>query len=256
MTAQKPERDGYEAAMEARVAAWQAALDAYRAAKAIDGSLGEANLGPGIQSTAPQGVTFGAFDLPVGALRTKSVPDAIKLYLSAGRRKQTNKEIAAGLRQGGLETTAGNFEANIAAALFRLKKAGLVLRFKDGWDLAEHYPDHIRNKLENGAKPKATSGKKAAPHAGKKGRRREQQKKAAEPSPKTAKSTASAGSVEEAIALMLDDRKTYSPKTIAIATGKNPASVRKKLQEMLNKGKIQRGHDGTYGLAVDAKGAG
>lgn len=134
-------------------------LDAYRAAKAGEGSLGEAS--SGLQATGQRGVTLDAFDLPVGALRTKSVPDAIKLYLSAGRRKQTNKELAAGLRQGGLETTSGNFEANIAAALFRLKKAGVVLRFKDGWDLAEHYPDHIRNKLEDGGKSKAMSGKKS-----------------------------------------------------------------------------------------------
>lgn len=159
MSQERPERDGVEVALEAKVAAWQAVLDAYRAAKAIDGSLGEASLVSGLQTASPKGAPLGSFDLPVGALRSKSVPDAIKLYLSAGRRKQTNKEIAAGLRQGGLETTAGNFEANIAAALFRLKKAGVVLRFKDGWDLAEHYADHIRNKLDNGIKPKKKRGK-------------------------------------------------------------------------------------------------
>ena len=87
MAPEKPERDGYEAALESKIAAWQAALDAYRTARAADGSLGEVNMGSGSQPSVPRGVTFGSFDLPVGALRTKSVPDAIRLYLSAGRKK-------------------------------------------------------------------------------------------------------------------------------------------------------------------------
>ncbi len=144
--------DGYEAALRAKVAAWQAALDAYLSARAIDGSVGDSS-----RSTnhVPQSASA-SFDLPMGALRKKSVPDAITLYLSAGRRKQTNKEIATGILAGGLETGAKNLEASVAATLFRLKKAGVVLRFADGWDLAEHYPDHIRKKLE----PTTTAGTK------------------------------------------------------------------------------------------------
>lgn len=146
-------RDGYETALRGKVAAWQAALDAYLAAKAIDGPVGDVahNGGPSTQAA-----TSAAFDLPIGALRKKSVPDAITLYLSAGHRKQTNKEIASGILAGGLETGAKNLEASVAATLFRLKKAGVVLRFPDGWDLAEHYPDHIRKKLE----PTATTATK------------------------------------------------------------------------------------------------
>jgi hypothetical protein len=138
-------RDGYETALRGKVAAWQAALDAYLAAKAIDGPLGEMTHNGG---GSPPTTASAAFDLPMGALRKKSVPDAITLYLSAGHRKQTNKEIANGILAGGLETGAKNLEASVAATLFRLKKAGVVLRFADGWDLAEHYPDHIRKKLE------------------------------------------------------------------------------------------------------------
>jgi hypothetical protein len=136
--------DGYEAALRAKVAAWQAALDAYLSARAIDGSVGESVRSGNHVPHAPSA----AFDLPMGALRKKSVPDAITLYLAAGHRKQTNKEIATGILAGGLETGAKNLEASVAATLFRLKKAGVVLRFADGWDLAEHYPDHIRKKLE------------------------------------------------------------------------------------------------------------
>jgi hypothetical protein len=137
-------RDGYETALRGKVAAWQAALDAYLAAKAIDGPVGDVAHNGGSAHVPPSA----AFDLPMGALRKKTVPDAITLYLSAGHRKQTNKEIASGILAGGLETGAKNLEASVAAALFRLKKAGIVLRFADGWDLAEHYPDHIRKKLE------------------------------------------------------------------------------------------------------------
>ena len=136
--------DGYETALRAKVTVWQAALDAYLAAKAIDGPVGDIANG----GTSTPVVSSAAFDLPVGALRKKSVPDAIMLYLAAGHRKQTNKEIANGILAGGLETGAKNMEASVAATLFRLKKAGGVLRFADGWDLAEHYPDHIRKKLE------------------------------------------------------------------------------------------------------------
>lgn len=153
-------QDGYEMALRAKVTAWQVALDAYLAAKAIDGSAGD----PGHNGAPATSASAAAFDLPMGALRKKSVPDAITLYLAAGHRKQTNKEIAAGILAGGLETGAKNLEASVAATLFRLKKAGLVLRFTDGWDLAEHYPDHIRKKLESTtAAPKKTAKAKRRP---------------------------------------------------------------------------------------------
>ena len=42
-----------------------------------------------------------------------------------------------------METTAANWEATVTGALHRLKAAGAVLRFKDGWGLADHYPDSL-----------------------------------------------------------------------------------------------------------------
>lgn len=137
------DQDTYELALLGKVALWQAALDAYRAAKAADSG------GAALDARKPtQSHKAAGFDLPVGALRNQTLPDAIKLYLAAGNRKQTNKEIANGVKAGGLETGAANLEASVASSLFRMKKAGLVLRFEDGWDLAEHYPEHIRKKLE------------------------------------------------------------------------------------------------------------
>jgi hypothetical protein len=138
------EPDLYETALRSRVSAWQAALDAYLAAKASERALPE----PGRPGSIVSATPAVAFDLPVGALRSKSLPDAIVLYLAAGRRKQTNKEIATGVLAGGFQTGARNLESSVAATLFRLRKTGIVLRFPDGWDLAEHYPEHIRKKLE------------------------------------------------------------------------------------------------------------
>lgn len=48
----------------------------------------------------------------------------------------------------------------MTGALHRLKADGVVLRFKDGWDLAESYPEHIRKSLEKDSKP-VRSGKTA-----------------------------------------------------------------------------------------------
>ena len=146
------EHDSTEQALVAKVAAWQAALDAYRAAKASDGPIGDVKRGAGATAAA-NGKPSAGFDLPVWALREHSLPEAIKIYLAAGNRKQTNKEIAIGVRQGGQASNAENLEASVASSLFRMKKAGIVLRFADGWDLAEHYPDHVRKKLEPTTKP-------------------------------------------------------------------------------------------------------
>jgi hypothetical protein len=89
-------------------------------------------------------------ELPRGALLGKSIPGAVKLYLSAKAKKQTTKEITVALREGGVESTSDNFEGVITGALHRMKTNGEVLQFKDGWALAEFYPAHIRASLSHG----------------------------------------------------------------------------------------------------------
>ena len=122
MTAEKPDQDNFLAMINAKLAALQALAESYQAALSI-GALGP-----------------GSVDLPVGVFRDKSIPEAIKLYLKAARRKQTVKKIAAGLAEHGLVSTSKSFETTVTGSLHRLKEAGVVLRFKDGWDLAESYP--------------------------------------------------------------------------------------------------------------------
>lgn len=248
MAPEKPERDSFLAAVEAKIAAWKAVADSYRAAKSLDGPLGDlpASGQPIGQSGGPP------IDLPVGVFRDKSLKEAIPIYLEAGRRKQTNKEIATGLQTGGFHTTADNFEATVATALYRLKNEGTILRFPDGWDLAASYPGNLRTRLEKDANPKKKRARKATSRVGRNSRVQEQQQVTAK---KRAKSAATV-TVEQAISVMLDDGKAYAPKTIAIATGMNPASVRKKLQEMMQQGKVRQNQEGAYGLVPSIKLAG
>lgn len=82
-------------------------------------------------------------DLPQGAFLGKSVPACIELYLSAVKKKKTNKEIVDALRAGGVESNS-KLENTVNGALFKLKNDGVVLRFDDGWGLSSWYPAHIR----------------------------------------------------------------------------------------------------------------
>lgn len=100
-------------------------------------------------------------ELPRGAFLGKSLPAAVKLYLSAVMKKQTIKEITAALREGGVETRSPSFENVITGCLNRMKSNGEILRFKDGWGLPEFYPEHLRRSLSQGIAAKSkTTGKK------------------------------------------------------------------------------------------------
>jgi len=101
-------------------------------------------------------------ELPRGAFRGKSLPAAVKLYLSAVIKKQSIKEIATALREGGVESTSDNFEGVITGCIHRMKANGELLQFKDGWALAEFYPQHIRAGLSQDKGSKRTTLKKKA----------------------------------------------------------------------------------------------
>ena len=146
--------DTFRASLIGKIAAWKAVLDSYDAAVSLDGRLESSASGPQSRHIAAEGGK--AMDLPVGVFRDKSLREAIQIYLGAGRRKQTNKEIAVGLQKGGIATTSKFFEATVATALGRMKDDGLVLRFPDGWDLSASYPDSLRNRLD----PKPAGGKR------------------------------------------------------------------------------------------------
>ena len=149
--------------VEGRIAAWQAVLSTLKSAmageaggKTIDG-IDLASAG------ATQNGNVGLpIDLPEGAFLGKSVPACVKLYLSAARKKKTVKEITVALREGGVESTSGKFENIVTSSLNRLKIAGEVIRFKDGWGLPEWYPAHIRASAPTGSAKRARKkGKKS-----------------------------------------------------------------------------------------------
>jgi hypothetical protein len=137
--------------IKAQIAALQTVLASVESASAV-GALQPLE-GISISPTGPvRGESLGIpTDLPEGAFNNKSVPACIELYLSsAPMKKKTNKEIAAALHEGGVESNASKFDTVIAGALFKLKKDGKILRFKDGWGLSEWYPAHIRGAADAG----------------------------------------------------------------------------------------------------------
>jgi hypothetical protein len=152
-----------KAALEGVISSWRKALELGAFGPLRFPRVEGASPPTGVLASSPEPV-----DLPVGALSSKSIPDAIKFYLAAVRKKQTNKEIEEGLRQHGVESTSKKFSSIVAGALFRLKKSGEVLRFSDGWGLAEHYPEHLRAKLSQGN----DSVQKTKPRKRRKGRQR------------------------------------------------------------------------------------
>jgi hypothetical protein len=83
----------------------------------------------GITTTTGMKPTLGGppVELPTGAFLGKSIGAAIKLYLGAIRRKQTTKEIAVALKEGGVESTSDNFESVVLASLaaFPARPSGL-----------------------------------------------------------------------------------------------------------------------------------
>jgi hypothetical protein len=158
------ENDPMLANLQAKVAAWQAALDSYLAAKGLDGASAE-----GLGSSSPRG----SIELPVNAFRGMTMNEAIKLLLKAVQRKQSTSEIADGLKSGGFVTTAKDIGPTLRSALNKLKTEGVLLRFPDGWDLAEAHSAMIRHRVTKesaktkkaGKKAKASKAKAAQAHA-------------------------------------------------------------------------------------------
>lgn len=107
--------DPFLVAIEGKIVAWTAVRDSYIAATLLDSST---------------------LDPPVDTFRRTYLKEAILLYLRAGQRRQTAKQIAAGLLAGGYPTMSKSFDTIVGNTLGYLKRANLVLRFPDGWDVA------------------------------------------------------------------------------------------------------------------------
>lgn len=182
--AEKPESDVFLTALDAKIAALQQLRDGYVAALSA-GLLGQGGIDvsalaqPGTV-TAGLPTPSGPIELPTGVFRNKGLADAIRMYLRIAKRKQTHKEIADALQEGGLATTAPEtFERTLSATLYRLKNGGELLKFKDGWDLAGSYPESFRQRMaqnsEDAPKRKRKAKKKAVTKAAKTAKKPEKQ---------------------------------------------------------------------------------
>ena len=170
-TQEATESVGFVAMIDAKIAALQKLRASFIDAASLGAMADAADMAAGVLSAGitggfspmGNGLGVGPMDLPTGVLLGKSLPAAIKLYLGAIKKKQTASEIAAALKEGGVESTAANFLNNVTSSLHRLKIAGDVLQFKDGWALAEFYPESLRNRIAKDAEPKKRAkGRKVA----------------------------------------------------------------------------------------------
>jgi hypothetical protein len=127
--------------MEAKRTALDAAIASMR--KFLNGQAGGSSTG----ESAPGSASFTSGEIPTGAFLGKSIPDAATLYLQIMKRKSTTREIAEGLRKGGMESTSSNFPSIVHAILDRYRKAGgeIVKLDKSTWGLASWFPAGVRS---------------------------------------------------------------------------------------------------------------
>lgn len=216
--------------MLAKVAAWQAAVDSYRAAMALEQG--------GDVDPSMTGKRAAPIELPVNAFRGVTITEAVKLYLQSVRRKQTVQEIADGLKAGGIESTAKDFGPSLRGILHNLKKKGELLRFKDGWDLAEAHSTALRNRLAaSTTQPKKRSG------AAKKGR-------AGKPAKATAKSAGPKGpSLDERIQAFLATKplEWFTPNQVAeVLKEEKSKNMSLAFARLVRYGRIAKQGDGRY----------
>jgi hypothetical protein len=142
MSAESIDYSAIIADLEAKRAALDATIGAFRAAQAL-GALGQ----PGEASgTTTMSFSASGGEIPVGAFLGKSIPEAAKLCLTIVKRKQTSAEIAEGLKKGGIESTAKNFAGIVHSILSRASKSGSgILKLdRSYWGLADWYPAGMR----------------------------------------------------------------------------------------------------------------
>lgn len=235
--------DPFLTAVDAKIGALQQLRASYVAAVSL-GAFGQAG-DPAAFGSGPSGMGGGLggapMELPRGALLGKSLPAAIKLYLAAVKRKQSIKQIAIALREHGVESMAKNFETPIQSAVYRMRESGELLRFDDGWALAEFYPESLRNRIaEKDAKPKKAK------------------KRAARAKAKTAKATkeqtearpAAAGLTDLIVAYLRQQGKGVEASAVAAAMGVPSNVVGLALGRLKKQERVVKGPDGLYSVAA------
>jgi hypothetical protein len=147
MTTEPVDYSAIIADLEAKRAALDATITAFRAAQAA-GALG-ISVGDSIPATGDDvSLLLRGNEVPVGAFLGKSIPESAKLCLQIVKRKMTSKEIAEYLKKGGIESTAQNFPALVHSIILRASRTGgspIVKLDRSYWGLAEWYPSSMRS---------------------------------------------------------------------------------------------------------------
>jgi hypothetical protein len=136
------DQDPILSAMRAKMRHLEASMTSYLA------FLGIADATTGDGSSTPGG---GSTDIPDGAFHDKTIPAAIKMFLSIVRKKQTTAEIIAGLKKGGMESRAKHFNRIVRSTLERMWKTGqAVIKTGGTWALPEFFSPQVRATFASG----------------------------------------------------------------------------------------------------------
>jgi hypothetical protein len=149
--------------LEGKRTALDSAINALRAV-VTSGAAGPTPDGVMVNVSNPFTASGGS-EIPDGAFHGKSMPAAIKLYLELMRGKKSTREIADGLKKGGLESTSQNFDKTVYATLDRLRKSGDLVKLGTAWGLPAWYPALMRAGVSEGKPAKRRGRHRRVPQA-------------------------------------------------------------------------------------------
>jgi hypothetical protein len=220
--------------MEAKRAALDSAIVSLRAAiatGALGGASGAAAAGDQVGIPAHGiGITHNA-EIPDGAFNGKTVSEAIKLYLSAVKKKQKTRQIVEALKRGGIESTSDNFGNIVYNALDRMRSiSGEIAKVDKEWGLSEWYHFGMRS---------GTPLKRATKNARTKKQKRPRSRENRTPSEEGLPSR-----IENFLASTPES--SYTPTEIATALSVKPISVNVRLKRMLDRSRIAKVGPGQY----------
>jgi hypothetical protein len=231
--------------LEAKRSVLDNAISSLRAVFA-SGALGQPIEGATLSLSAPSasGALHGG-EIPAGAFFGKSIPEAVKVYLSLVKKKSTTRQIAEALLAGGMETSGkGSFENIVGSALYRVRDQGEILRVKGAWGLAEWWPAGLR-----------TSQGKSEKRKNRKSKRVKAKGDSAKLSPAktelTSKADVEVGSLWDRIVKKLKEQssKEFTKQQLSESFGVPVKTIAPALARLVKKGSIRMPSPDTYGAA-------
>lgn len=200
-----------------------------------------------LESGSPSGSGYSGYsgspiqpdDVPAGAFHGKSVPVAIKAYLSMVKKKQTTREIIGALKKGGTESTSSKFDQIVYNALRRMQKVtGEILRSGEAWGMAEWWPASVR---------RTSVGKMANDKIGKK-KKKPRRTKFPKGSAAVEIPQAKPYGTKQRILKMISDNRKIDDSTIATALDVNQKVIKMMIGKLIKRGTLKRLENGEFDL--------